>query len=155
MANHTGTETKVSMLAIIWLLLSLSITFTLYAFNLENWVPACFVVFAIWRYLIEKYNWAYPKLWLRFPLTIAGGIAVLVTYGSLFGRDASVGLLAVMISMKLLETRTKRDFVVMVVLSYFLTVNILLFTQAIWVFLAVLLALTGLTACLISVSHQS
>ena len=155
MANQTGTQTKISMQAIIWLLLSLSITFTLYAFNLENWVPACFVVFAIWRYLIEKNNWAYPKLWLRLPLTIAGGIAVLVTYGSLFGRDASVGLLAVMISMKLLETRTKRDFVVMVVLSYFLTVNILLFTQAIWVFLAVLLALTGLTACLISVSHQS
>jgi protein-glutamine gamma-glutamyltransferase len=155
MANQTETQTKISMQAIIWLLLSLSITFTLYAFNLENWVPACFVVFAIWRYLIEKNNWAYPKLWLRLPLTIAGGIAVLVTYGSLFGRDASVGLLAVMISMKLLETRTKRDFIVMVVLSYFLTVNILLFTQTIWVFLAVLLALTGLTACLISVSHQS
>ncbi len=155
MANQTGTQTKISMQAIIWLLLSLSITFTLYAFNLENWVPACFVVFGVWRYLIEKNTWAYPKLWLRFPLTIAGGFAVLATYGSLFGRDASVGLLAVMISIKLLETRTKRDFVVMVVLSYFLTVNILLSTQAIWVFLAVLLALTGLTACLISVSHQS
>jgi transglutaminase-like putative cysteine protease len=155
MANQIDRQAKISMHAIIWLLLSLSITFTLYAFNLESWVPACFVVFAIWRYLIEKNNWPYPKLWLRFPLTIAGGIAVLVTYGSLFGRDASVGLLAVMISMKLLETRTKRDFVVMVVLSYFLTVNVLLFTQAIWIFVAILLALTGLTACLISVSHQS
>ncbi|MDI1308386.1 MAG: DUF3488 and transglutaminase-like domain-containing protein [Methylotenera sp.] len=155
MTNKAGTQTNLSMHAIIWLLLSLSITFTLYAFNLENWVPACFVVFAIWRYLIEKNNWSYPTLWLRFPLTIAGGLAVLLTYGSLFGRDASVALLAVMISMKLLETRTKRDFIVMVILSYFLTVNILLFTQAIWVFLAVLLALTGLTACLISVSHQS
>ncbi len=153
--NQTDTQTKISMHAIIWLLLSLSITFTLYAFNLENWVPAFFVVFAIWRYLIEKNNWPYPKLWLRFPLTIAGGIAVWLTYGSLFGRDASVGLLAVMISMKLLETRTKRDFIVMVVLSYFLTVNILLFTQAVWIFVAILLALTGLTACLISVSHQS
>lgn len=155
MASQTGTQTHISMHAIIWLLLSLSITFTLYAFNLENWVPACFIVFAIWRYLIEKNNWLYPSLWLRLPLTLAGGLAVLLTYGSLFGRDASVGLLAVMISMKLLETRTKRDFIVMVVLSYFLTVNILLFTQAIWVFLAVLLALTGLTACLISVSHQN
>jgi transglutaminase-like putative cysteine protease len=153
--NQTDTQTKISMHAITWLLLSLSITFTLYAFNLENWVPAFFVVFAIWRYLIEKNNWPYPKLWLRFPLTIAGGIAVLLTYGSLFGRDASVGLLAVMISMKLLETRTKRDFIVMVVLSYFLTVNILLFTQAIWIFVAILLALTGLTACLINVSHQT
>lgn len=155
MVNHADIQTKISMHAIIWLLLSLSITFTLYAFNLENWVPAYFVGFAFWRYLIEKNNWPYPKLWLRLPLTIAGGLAVLLTYGSLFGRNASVALLAVMISMKLLETRTKRDFIVMVVLSYFLTVNILLFTQAIWAFIAVLLALTGLTACLISVSHQT
>jgi transglutaminase-like putative cysteine protease len=144
-----------NMQAIIWLLLSLTVTFTLYAFNLNNWIPVCFVVFAIWRYLIEKNNWAYPKLWLRLPITIAGSAAVLATYGSLFGRDASIALLAVMISMKLLETRTKRDFIVMVILSYFLTVNNLLFTQAIWVCLTILLALLGLTACLISVSHQS
>jgi transglutaminase-like putative cysteine protease len=155
MNNQANTPNQYSMQAIIWLLLSLSVTFTLYAFNLENWIPICFVVFAIWRYLIAKRNWAYPKLWLRLVLTITGGIAVLATYGSLFGRDASVALLAVMISMKLLETRTKRDFIVMVILSYFLTVNILLFTQAIWVFIVILLALEGLTACLISVSHQS
>lgn len=155
MVTQAYSKNQNSMQAIFWLLLSLTITFTLYSFSLENWVPSCFVVFAIWRYLIEKNNWAYPKLWLRLPLTIAAGIAILATYGSLFGRDASVALLAVMISMKLLETITKRDFIVMVVLSYFLTVNILLFTQAIWVFVGILLALTGLTACLISVSHQS
>ncbi|MDP1766769.1 MAG: DUF3488 and transglutaminase-like domain-containing protein, partial [Methylotenera sp.] len=141
--------------AINWLLISLSITFMLYAFNLNNWVPASFAVFAIWRYLIKKNNWPYPNIWLRLPLTIAGGVAILATYGSLFGRDASVALLAVMIAMKLLETRTKRDFIVMVILSYFLTVNILLFTQAIWVCLAILLALFSLTACLISVSQQN
>ena len=154
MATTSFPESTISKHAIIWLLLSLSITFTLYAFNLENWVPACFVVFAIWRYLIEIKKWAYPKLWLRLPLSIAGGLAVLATYGTLFGRDASVGLLAVMISMKLLETRTKRDFIVMVILSYFLTINTLLFTQAIWVFIAILFALTGLTTCLISTSHE-
>ncbi|NOU25249.1 MAG: DUF3488 domain-containing transglutaminase family protein [Methylotenera sp.] len=138
-----------------WLLISLGITFTLFLFHLSNWVPASFAVFALWRYLIAKNNWPYPKLWLRLPLTFAGGITVLVTYGSLFGRDASVALLAVMIAMKLLETRTKRDFIVMVLLSYFFTVNILLFTQAIWVCLAILFALFGLTACLISASRQS
>lgn len=155
MTNQASTPNQHNMQAIFWLLFSLGISFALYASNLENWIIACFVVFAIWRYLIAKRNWAYPKLWLRLPLTIAGGVAVLGTYGSLFGRDASVGLLAVMISMKLLETRTKRDFIVMVILSYFLTVNILLFTQVVWVFVAILFALTGLTACLISVSHQS
>ena len=155
MANQASMPNQNNMQAIIWLLLSLSIAFALYASNLEYWIIGCFVVFAVWRYLIAKRHWAYPKLWLRLPLTIAGGVAILATYGSLFGRDASVGLLAVMISMKLLETKTKRDFIVMVILSYFLTVNMLLFTQAIWVFIAILLALVGLTACLISVSHQS
>jgi transglutaminase-like putative cysteine protease len=60
-----------------------------------------------------------------------------------------------MISIKLLETRTKRDFIVMVILSYFLTINALLFTQEIWVFMAILCASFGLTACLITTSHTS
>ena len=148
-------QSTAKMQQVLWLLVSLSITFTVYAFSLNNWVPACFVVFAIWRYLIEKNNWPFPKLWLRLPITLAGGLAVLATYGSLFGRDASVALFAVMVSLKLLETKTKRDFVVMVILGYFLTVNTLLFTQAIWVIAMIFSALVGFTACLIAVSHSS
>jgi transglutaminase-like putative cysteine protease len=79
---------------------------------------------------------------------------VLATYGSLFGRDASVALFAVMISLKLLETRTARDYIVMIILGYFLTINTLLFSQAIWVSLAILVPITGLTACLIAVSQS-
>lgn len=148
-------QSTAKMQQVLWLLVSLSVTFTVYAFSLNNWVPACFAVFAIWRYLIEKNNWPFPKLWLRLPITLAGGLAVLATYGSLFGRDASIALFAVMVSLKLLETRSKRDFVVMVILGYFLTVNTLLFTQAIWVIAMILPALVGLTACLIAVSHAN
>ncbi len=152
---HAKNSMQPGMQATIWLLLSLSITFTIYAINLNYWVPVCFVMCAIWRYLIEKNNWAYPKLWLLLPITMAGSATVLASYGSLFGRDASSALLAVMISMKLLETRTKSSFIVIIILSYFLTINTLLFTQAIWVFIAILFALLGLTACLISASYQS
>jgi transglutaminase-like putative cysteine protease len=148
-------QTHPNMQQLLWLLLSLSLTFGIHALNLNNWVAATFVVLAIWRYLIEKNNWPYPKLWLRLPITIAGGLAVLATYGSLFGRDASLALFAVMISLKLLETRTARDYIVMILLGYFLTVNTLLFTQAIWVCFFILLPLLGLTACLIAVSHPN
>ena len=160
MFNRTGLNVMASytirrspMQALIWLLASLSLTFSLYAFQLNNWVPACFVVFAVWRYLIEKYKWPFPNLWLRLPITFAAGFAVWVTYGTLFGRDAGIALFAVMISLKLLETKTQRDFIVIVILGYFLTVNTLLFTQAIWVSLIILPALLGLTACLVNVSY--
>ncbi len=139
-----------NMRTLLWLLASLGITFTLLAVNLESWIPICFVVFAAWRYFIELKNWQYPKLWIRLPMTIIGGVIVLVLYGSLFGRDASVALFLMMLALKLLETKSKRDYIVMVILGYFLTVSILLFTQAIWVFFAMLLPLFGLTACLIS-----
>jgi len=164
MSNRTGANVTLTLLNhykpanmqhIRWLLLSFSITFALHAFNLNNWVPACFVVCAIWRYLIEKHSWPFPKLWLRLPMIIIGGFSVYATYGSLFGRDASVALFAVMIALKLLETKTKRDFIVMVILGYFLTVNVLLFTQAIWVFFIMLLPIFGLTVCLIAVSHPN
>lgn len=141
--------------ALIWLLGALTVTFGLHAMTLHIWVPSLFVVMAIWRLSIEIYKLPYPKLWVRLPLTIAGGVGVLATYGSLFGRDASMALFAVMIALKLLETKSARDYIVMVVLSYFLTVNVLLFTQAMWVFLLLLLPIIALTACLIAVSHPN
>jgi protein-glutamine gamma-glutamyltransferase len=138
---------------LLWLLFALSCTYGLHAFNLHYWIPAAFALLAVWRYLIEKMQWPFPPLWVRLPITILGGVAVLATYGSLFGRDASVALFAVMISLKLLETRTSRDYIVMIILGYFLTINTLLFSQAIWVSLAILVPMTGLTACLIAISH--
>lgn len=140
---------------LLWLLFALSCTFGLHAFNLHYWISIAFAGLAIWRFLIEKYQWPYPKIWLRLPMTILGGVAVLGTYGSLFGRDASVALFAVMIALKLLETRNARDYIVMIMLGYFLTINTLLFSQAMWVSFAILLPIMALTACLIAVSHPN
>lgn len=154
-ADATQPNRNVSMRRLLWLLGSLSITFALLAINLDSWIPLSFFVLAGWRYVIELKNWQYPKLWVRLPMTLIGGITVLVIYGSLFGRDASVALFLVMVALKLLETRSKRDYIVMILLSYFLTINVLLFSQAIWIFPIILLALFGLTACLIATTHSN
>ena len=148
-------QTEPKMPHLLWLLFALSCTFGLHAFNLHYWIPSAFVVVAIWRFLIEKNQWKYPSLWIRLPLTIAGGVAVLATYGSLFGRDASVALFAVMILLKLLETRTARDYIVMIILGYFLTINTLLFSQAIWMSLAILLPIIAFTAGLVAISQPN
>lgn len=148
-------ERSIATQRLLWLLGSLSITFTLLAINLDSWIPLSFFILAAWRYVIEQKNWQYPKLWVRFPMTLIGGTVVLLVYGSLFGRDASVALFLIMLALKLLETRSKRDYIVMILLGYFLTINVLLFTQAIWAFFAILAALLGLTACLISTTHTN
>lgn len=141
--------------ALIWLIAALSVSFALHAMSLSLWVFGLFIIMAVWRFAISQDRLPYPALWIRLPLTILGGMGVLISYGSLFGRDASMALFAVMIALKLLETKTARDYVVMVMLGYFLSVNVLLFTQAIWVFLLLLLPIIGLTACLIAVSHPN
>lgn len=157
MATFTAFNTRLNpnLQTLIWLLGALSITYALHAINLHSWVSVSFVLFAIWRFLMEKNGWRYPPLWVRLPLTIIGGVAVLASYGSLFGRDASMALFAVMVALKLLETKTPRDFIVMVILGYFLTINVLLFTQAIWVFFIIQIPILALTACLVSTSYSS
>ena len=155
MARFPLKNQQANKVAVIWLLSSLSLTFAILAFHLNHWVTLCFAVMAIWRYLIAINSWPFPGLWLRLLITTAGGLAVLTSYGTLFGRDAGIALFAVMISLKLLETRTQRDFIVMVILGYFLTINTMLFTQAIWVSLVILLTLVGLTACLVNVSYPN
>src|SRR5690606_28361106 len=47
--------------------------------------------------------------WLRFPLTVGLAGLTLFAYNFRFGRDTGAALLATMLALKLLETRSVRD----------------------------------------------
>jgi transglutaminase-like putative cysteine protease len=68
-------------------------------------------------------------------------------YGTLFGRDAGSALLAAMLALKFLELRRLRDYVLGVLLIYFLIVLGLLYSQAMWlvVYLVAIFVLTTAT----------
>lgn len=135
-----------------WLLISLAVVLATHIPNLPVWVVIASVGFGIWRYLLDKYQWAMPKIWLLLPITITISIGIIFTFKGFFGRDASLSLLVVMCALKLLETKTLRDYMLVIVLAFFLVGNLFLFNQTITTFGLSILPLIMLTGTLIHIS---
>ena len=137
-----------------WLMLSLAWVLALHAAHLPIWVSVSVIVAAIWRYHIEATGKKLPKIYLTIPLTMLAGLGIMFTFRSLFGRDASLALLVIMIGLKLLETRTLRDYVLVILLSYFLVANTFLFSQSLVTLAFTIPPLICITTTLISISHR-
>ena len=58
--------------------------------------------------------------WLKVLLVFAGCAGILVQYRTLLGRDAGIAMLVLFMAMKLLELKSRRDAIVVVILGYFL-----------------------------------
>lgn len=117
-------------------------------FAVAPWISFLFLGAAAWRIVAATKGWGMPSLWLRLPVTILGFAGVLLTYRSVSGVEAGSALLLVMAGMKLLETRTERDRVVVVFIGYFLLFAVFLREQAIWLVAWLAFGVLGITAAL-------
>jgi protein-glutamine gamma-glutamyltransferase len=145
---------KLSNRHLYWLLCSLGVILLIHAPNLPVWVIATSLLFGLWRFAAIKSPNLLPRRWLLIPITLLVGFGILATFKGLFGRDASLSLLVMMTALKLLETKVMRDYMLALVLGYFLVGNLFLFNQSIPTFALSIAPLLLLTGTLIQVSHQ-
>jgi len=89
-----------------------------------------------------------PNRWVLVALTLLGGLIVLESYRSLVGQNAGSALLLVMIALKRLESRTRRDLRVLMIAIGFLFVIQFLFGESPWLMGWTLLMLSGAVALL-------
>jgi len=149
------TNSNPNIVDLRWLLLGLALVMGLHMHHFAFWVSGAVIALAVWRYLIEHFRWNMPRIIILMPLTVFAGLGILLTYRGLFGRDASVELLAVMLMLKLMEARTRRDFVILIFGAYFLTITTFLFTQSMAYGAAMLVSTFVLTATLVGLSHPN
>lgn len=135
-----------------FLLFTLAVILALHSLNLPVWVTLTSIGFGVWRYLLERYKWPMPRVWTLISINLVIGLGLLLTFRHMFGRDASLSLLVLMCSLKLLETKTLRDYVLVIVIGYFLVGILFLFNQSITTFLLSIPPLILLTATLINIS---
>lgn len=99
--------------------------------RLPWWVNAWLAVFFGWRVLVVILRRPLPhRIWLML-FAVGGMIAVFITFRTIFGRDAGVTLLAMLMSLKLLEIKLMRDAFVAVFLGYFLALTNFFYSQTI------------------------
>jgi transglutaminase-like putative cysteine protease len=138
-----------------WLLVALGLVLILHATHLVPWVPLLAFLLGVWRYVLARKHRPLPGMKILLPITLAGALGILVSYGGLFGRDAGVALLTLMTALKTMETRSRRDITLVIYLGYFLCICAFLFSQAIPVALFMALPVIALTATLIGLNHAN
>lgn len=136
-----------------WLLASLALVLAPLFAHLTPWVPLFALLLGLWRYHIALHRLPLPRLRILLPLTLVGAAAIAASHEWEFGRDASVALLTLMLSMKLLEADSRRDAMLLVFLAWFLGITVFLFSQSLLLGAYMALPVVALTVTLIGVSH--
>ena len=80
-----------------------------HAANLDPLILAFFYLAALWRLLVIRHPHWMPGRWLLLLLMFGALMLVLFTTGPFDGRLAGTALLVVMLGLKLLEIRARRD----------------------------------------------
>ena len=115
--------------ALKWMSLSLLLAVVPTFLNLPIWGPLFFLACAAWRWRIELRRGAIPSKWVRAALFSVACI-VIVAVQRLDGSTAALTFLLVLVSLKLLELETRRDYIVAALLGYFLVLSGFFFNQS-------------------------
>ncbi|BAN35114.1 transglutaminase [Sulfuricella denitrificans skB26] len=132
-----------------WLLASIALTIAPHATRLPIWISLLCLGVGAMRLIQVRL----PARWLLITLAAATAAGIYGSYHTLLGRDAGVALLIAMLTLKLLESRTLRDSMVAIFISYFLLITHFLYSQSIPTGMYLLLLVLVITTTLIGLNH--
>lgn len=107
----------------------------------------------LWRASLALGNAALPSRWVLVALLLASLAATFATHRTLLGKEAGVTLVVVLMALKTLELRARRDAFVVFFLGFFLVLTHFLYSQSLLLALAMILAVWGLLTALV-VAHM-
>ncbi|WP_041676401.1 transglutaminase family protein [Ramlibacter tataouinensis] len=118
--------------------------------NLPLWCSLLAVGVLLWRARLALAGAALPGKWWLLGLLAATVAATLFTHRTLLGRDAGVTMIVVLLALKTLELRARRDAFVIFFLSFFTMLTNFFFSQSLATAAAMLVALLGLLTALVN-----
>lgn len=136
------------------LVLLLAVTFVVVPHfeHLVWWVTAVLSLLLVWRAFLTLAKRPVPSRLLMLPLLVVAGIGVYLQYGTVVGQQAGIAFLLLLMALKLLEMRARRDIFVVIFLSFFILLTQFMNGQEIHVASMALLAVVALFFVLISVN---
>ena len=138
-----GRDTLFLLIVIAWVILP-------QVGNLPWWCSALAAGVLAWRGYLAYFSKPLPSRWWLLALLVVTTAATVFTHRTLMGRDAGVTLIVVLLALKTLELRAKRDAFVIFFLSFFTMLTNFFFSQSLLVAAAMLIALLGLLTALVN-----
>ena len=121
--------------------------------NLPLWCSALAGLILLWRGSIALRGLPLPSRWWLFGLLLVATAGTYFSYKTLLGRDAGVTFSVVLLALKTLEMRARRDAFVVFFLGFFTLLSHFFFSQSLLTAASMLVALLGLLTALVN-SHM-
>lgn len=118
--------------------------------NLPWWCTALAFGVLVWRGWLAVNSRPLPGRWWLLGMLAVTLAATLVTHRTLLGRDAGVTLIVILLALKTLELRARRDAFVIFFLGFFTMLTNFFFSQSLLTAAAMLVALLGLLTALVN-----
>ncbi len=147
--------TSLSHQPVFWVVFSLALVITPHLSRFPGWAIFLISTLFLWRLIcIKQPHWLAPK-WLLAVLTLLAAIGIFIHFGSVFGKTAGSILLSILLAMKLHESQTRRDYMLLIGLSFFIIVTNFLFSQSIPTVLFMLAIVIVLIMSMLSINQGS
>ena len=138
-----GRDTLFLLVVIAWVILP-------QVSNLPVWCSLLAAGVLAWRGYLAYLSKPLPSRWWLLALLVVTVAATVFTHRTLLGRDAGVTLIVILLALKTLELRAKRDAFVIFFLSFFTMLTNFFFSQSLLIAAAMLIALLGLLTALVN-----
>lgn len=118
--------------------------------HLPWWCTTLTTAVLIWRGTLAVQSKPLPSRWWRIALLVVTVAATFATHRTLLGRDAGVTLIVILLALKTLELRARRDAFVVFFLGFFAMLTNFFYSQSLATAITMLLALLGLLTALVN-----
>ena len=140
---------------LLWLAAALLFTLPPMFASLVSWVPCLFLLALAIEFWMEPRGYRLRFATLKLMLAALALFAIFASYGSLKGVEPAVSLLVVLMSLKILEAQTAREFQVMVLIGWVLCLCGFFLSQNFAIALCLLTAFALLLVALIQFHRGS
>jgi len=113
-------DTSILRRPLLWLAAALLFTLPPLFDSLATWVPCLFLLSLALKFWMEPRGYRLRFTALKLALVAVALAVIFASYGSVKGLEPAISLLVVLISLKVLEAHTAREFQVMVMMGWVL-----------------------------------
>ena len=138
-----------------WVMIPLILVILPHLSRMPAWTLFFLPLLFFWRLAAVNKLSRLPKKWLLFIIVVLSSLGILFHYGTLFGKTAGTAFLSLLLAIKLLESSKRRDYMLLIALSFFIIVTNFLFTQDIPTVIYMLVTVVILVMTLIFVNQES
>lgn len=152
---QTTRARRLSFADSLWVTLALTLAALPHVVRMPWWVSGLALTFVAWHLYLARMRLAAPGRWATAAMVVGATATIYLQYRTLFGRDAGVALLIVMLGLKLLEMKTQREAALLLALGFFMVLTNFLYSQTIPTALYLLLCVWLIAAAMTRLQQRS